>query len=527
MKSYRPAVIGLLVLVLLGTFSDGAFARINEIRIADSKGDWGFPNPFRHYPRGPGYIRMSWVFDTLVWKDQNGYIPALADSWRYDRAMRGFVFQLRDDVRWHDGNPFTAEDVAFTVDYYRKHPYRWVPTNSIESAKILGPHKVLIKLTRPYAPFLAYVGGTMPILPKHIWENVSDPRVYGDPKAYIGSGPYRFIDFDKTKGSYLYEAFEDYYQGIPKAKRLIYVKTGKPFISLSTGKVDLANIQPDMAVPLKKKGLAILKNAGGWNKKLMINHRIEPFNGKRFRQALAHAVDRRELIDKAHRGFGSPASSGLLPPDHEYYNPDTPIYAHDPGKARGILESLGFQKDSRGFYAKDGKPLKVELLSSNITVAGESVPARDGEVMKRQLAAVGIQVDLLNMEQATTDGRVRKWDFQLALSGHGGLLGDALILNRMIDPRRSSGSVNSARYDANEELLELLEEQIMEMDSKKREALVYRCQEIYADELPAIPLYYSDSLAAYNPEKDIEWYFTKGGLALGIPISQNKMCLIK
>jgi len=526
MRAWRPAVIGLFFLVALGSLSQGAFARINEIRIADSKGDWGFPNPFRHYPRGPGYVRMSWVFDTLVWKDRTGTIPALAKSWQYDPELKAFVFELRDDVKWHDGTPFTAEDVAFTVDYFNKHPYRWVPTKSIGGAEVLGLHRVLIKPVRPYAPFLAYVGGTMPILPKHIWKNVEDPRKYNDPKAYVGSGPYLFIDFDKIKGTYLYRAFEDYYQGTPKAKRLIYVKTAKPFISLSTGKVDLANIQPDMGGALEKKGMAVLKNARGWNKKLMINHRIEPFNDKRFRQALAHALDQQELIDKAHRGFGSPASFGLLSPDHEYYNSHTPTYRHDPQKAREILESLGYQKDTRGFYAKDGKPLKVELLSSNITVAGESVPDRDGEVMKRQFEGAGIQVDLLNMEQATADGRVRKWAFQLAISGHGGLLGDALILNRMIDPQSSSGSVNSARYDGNEELLDLLAGQAMEMDSKKRKAMVYRCQVIYAEELPAIPLYYPDSLAAYNPGNGVEWYFTKGGLALGIPISQNKMCLI-
>lgn len=527
MRVCRPAVVGLFVLVILGFFSHGVFARINEIRIADSKGDWGFPNPFRHYPRGPGYVRMSWVFDTLVWKDQVGTIPALAESWQYDPELKAFIFELRDDVKWHDGTPFTAEDVAFTVDYFKKHPYRWVPMKTIGDVEVLGTHKVLIKPIRPYAPFLAYVGGTMPILPKHIWENVDDPRKYSDPKAYVGSGPYRFIDFDKTKGTYLYGAFDDYYQGVPKAKRLIYVKTGKPFISLSTGRVDLANIQPDMGGPLEKKGMVILRNARGWNKTLMINHRIEPFNDKRFRQAMAHALDQQELIDKAHRGFGSPASFGLLSPDHEYYNPHTPTYIHDPVKARDILESLGYQKDARGFYAKDGKPLKVELLSSNITVAGESIPDRDGEVMKQQFEAAGIQVDLLNMEQTTTDGRVRKWGFQLAISGHGGLLGDALILKRMIDPESSSGSVNSARYDGNQELLDLLARQAMEMDSKKRMAMVHRCQEIYADELPAIPLYYPDSLAAYNPEKGIEWYFTKGGLALGIPISQNKMCLIE
>ena len=515
-----------LVIGLVASVGQLVQAGVKEVRIADSKGDWGYPNPYRHYPRGPGYVRMSWVFDTLVWKDDKGYIPALAKKWTYDPKSLAFTFELQEGVKWHDGQPFTAEDVAFTVNYYKKHPYQWVPLGDVAGAEAQGPNRVVIKLVKPYSPFMAYVGGVMPILPRHIWENVTDPKKYNDPRAFIGCGPYKFKDFNKAKGNYLYEAFDDYYQGRPKADRLIYVKARKPLITLSTGKVDLANIKPDMAEPLEKKGMVILKNARGWNKKLMINHKKKPFNDKRFRQALAHAINQQEIIDKAHRGFGSPASFGLLSPDHKFYNPSTPTYAPDLAKARQILESLGYVKGSDGFYAKDGRPLKIEILSSNITVAGESVTDRDGEVIKRQLGAVGIKIDLVNMEQATTDARVKKWDFDLAISGHGGLLGDARILNRMINPK-VTGSVNSARFGANKDLLKLLKAQIAEMDTEKRKALVYKIQEIYADEVPAISLYYPASMAAYNPIKGIKWYYTQGGIGFGIPIAQNKMSLVK
>jgi peptide/nickel transport system substrate-binding protein len=500
--------------------------RVHEIIIADSKGDWGYPNPFRHYPRGPGYVRMSWVFDTLVWKDQNGFIPALAKTWAYDPQNKAFVFDLQEGVTWHDGTPFTAEDVAFTVQYYMKHPYQWVPMNAIANVNVMGPYRIKINLAKPFAPFLTYVGGTMPIIPKHIWENIDDPKKYDDPKAYIGTGPYRFIDFDKAKGTYLYEAFDPYYQGAPKVERLIYIKTGSPLISLNTGKADLANIEPEMAEALQRKGTKVLKDARGWNKKLMINHRIEPFRQKEFRQALAYAIDQQELIDKSQQGFGSPASYGLLSPDHEYYNPNTPKYPHDPEKARSILQSMGYILGPTGIFEMNGKPLQVELLASNITTAGSSVPDRDGEIMKQQLQAVGIQVDLINTEQTTADGRVKKWEFQLAISGHGGLLGDAMVLERLIDPDTSAGSVNSARYSADPKLLDLVRAQVKEMDEEKRKAMVYQCQEIYADEIPAIPLYYPDSMSAYNPKKGVNWYYTKGGLAIGIPIAQNKMALI-
>src|SRR4030042_6511910 len=103
-----------VALLLFPVLPELARAQIQEIRIADSKGDWGYPNPYRHYPRGPGYIRMSWVFDTLVWKDREGYVPALADSWSYDPAKMAFTFNLNPKAKWNDLQPLTADDVVFT-----------------------------------------------------------------------------------------------------------------------------------------------------------------------------------------------------------------------------------------------------------------------------------------------------------------------------------------------------------------------------------------------------------------------------
>jgi len=514
-------------LLFLTGFQPPAAAQIKEIRIADSKGDWGYPNPFRHYPRGPGYVRMSWIFDTLVWKDEHGYIPALAQEWSYDEDRMAFSFKLNPKAIWHDGRPLTAQDVVFTIDYFKKHPYRWIIVGSIDRAEATAEHAVTIYLSQKYAPFISDIGGTMPILPKHIWESVEDPKKYNDPKAFIGSGPYIFRDFNKAQGTYLYEAFGDYYQGRPKADRLIYVRSGKALVSLATGQVDVANIQPEMAEPLKKKGLVVIENERGWNKKLMIHHKKAPFNQKAFRQALAYAIDQQEIIDKAHRGFASPASYGLLTVDHEMYNPDTPSYPHNPAKARELIESLGYEKDSGGFYQKAGQPLKIELLASSLTVAGESVADRDGEIIKKQLERVGMQVELLNLEQATTDSRVKNWDFDLAVSGHGGLSGDPRILSELISSKYGAGSVNSAKYDANEELNRLMDAQIVEMDPAKRKKIVFRIQELHAEDLPAICLYYPASMAAYNPKKGVTWFYTKAGICKGIPIPQNKQSLIR
>jgi len=409
-----------VALFCLLAFTPPAAAQIDEIRIADTTGDWGYPNAFRHYPRGPGYVRMSWVFDTLVWKDEKGEVPGLARTWSFDPRTLSFVFDLDPKARWHDGKPVTAEDVVFTIAYLKKHPYGWISLDHVDRAEALGAHRVMIRLGKPYSPFISDIGGTMPILPKHIWEKVDNPQAFDAPEAFIGSGPYRFKDFNKAQGTYLYEAFADHHLGRPKAERLIYVHAGKPLVSLSTGEADLASIQPDMAEPLRQKGMVIIEDERGWVKKLMINHKKAPFDDQRFRQALAHAINQQEVIDKSQRGFGTPASYGLLSPDHEYYNPDTPVHAHDPQKAGQLIAAMGYQKGADGVFQREGKPLKVELLSSNITVGGQSVADRDGEVIKKQLEAIGLAVDLVTLEQATTDSKVKNWEFDLAVSGHGG-----------------------------------------------------------------------------------------------------------
>lgn len=513
--------------ILFSAFSGPVWADDRDIRIADGKGDWGYPTPFRHYPRGPGYIRMSWVFDTLVWKDQKGYVPGLATDWAYDPQHLAFTFHLDPAALWHDGTPVTAHDVVFTLAYFQQHPYPWISIDAVDQAKALDDHTVTIYLSKPYAPFLSDIGGTMPVIPKHVWEKITEPESCIDSACMVGSGPYVFKDFDKTQGTYLFEAFEHYYQGAPKKQRLIYVRTSKALMSLVTGQADLANIQPDMAGSLEKKGLTVIENERGWNKKLMINHTRPPFNDRNFRQALAYAIDPQEIIDKSHRGFGTPASYGLLSIDHEMYNPDTPDYPYNPEKARQIITDLGWTPGPDGVFHKDGHPLALELIASNLTVAGESVTDRDGEIIARQLTDIGINVTLVNQEQTTTDSRVKNRDFDLAVSGHGGISGDPKVLNEMTSSLYGGGSVNSARYDACPELNALMDAQMMEMDPEKRKRLVFDIQAVYARELPAISLYYPVTLAAYNPDKGIEWFYTRGGISKGVPIPQNKLALIR
>ncbi|MEA1909004.1 MAG: hypothetical protein U9N43_08270, partial [Euryarchaeota archaeon] len=158
---------------------------------------------------------------------------------------------------------------------------------------------------------------------------------------------------------------------------------------------------------------------------------------------------------------------------------------------------------------------------------GQSTPDRDGEILKNQLEKAGIQVDLVSLDTKVADTRVINWDFDLAITGHGGIGGDPKILyEKTIQTPGAKTSPNTARYNKSEELNSLLDDLMYEMDPEKRRAAVNEAQNVYARELPAISLYYPTQYYAYDPTAGVEWFYTTGGIAKGIPIPQNKLALL-
>ena len=190
-------------------------------------------------------------------------------------------------------------------------------------------------------------------------------------------------------------------------------------------------------------------------------------------------------------------------------------YNYDPAKAGQLLEELGYAKENGNqYYTKPGEAETIELL---VTASTD----RQGELIKNQLEQAGIKVDLRSVDAKTLDSLVSEWKFDLALSGHGGLGGDPTILNKVVLDMKS---FNSARYDQNPELNDILNEQLEEMDPAKRKDFVDKAQEIIAEDLPALPLYYTDSYWASNDL--VHYYFTQGGVGSGVPIALNKMVFV-
>jgi peptide/nickel transport system substrate-binding protein len=508
----KPLIFGLALafLVLMAAVPAGAADyEVAEYTIADATGDWGFPTPYAHQSRGPGYVRMSFVFDTLVWKDDEGYIPALAEDWEYIDDENAYSFDLREGVTWHDGEEFTADDVVFTVDYIKDHPYQWVDSGIIDRAEAAGDYSVKLYLSEPYAPFMDLVACTLPILPEHVWDGVSDPANFRDDEALVGTGPYRLLDYDRAQGTYLYEAYDAYYLGAPKVGRIIFVKMSDQTApaALKQGSVDAASVPPEAVLQLVGAGLETIEGAHDWNAKLMINHQKEPFSDPEFRRALAYAIDREALVDVTQRGQALVGNPGLVPPDSDWYNSDVEQYEYDPDLARDMIKDLGYE----------GEEVEV-LVAERGTIGWPG--SRVAELVEEQLEDAGLDVTLRSLDGATLDTKVMAWDFDLALLGHGGLGADPDYLRRMT----LDETLNSARYYEDGELVDILEEQQSETDEDDRAEMIDEAQELYAEDLPALTLYYPNWYWAHNGELDL--YYTRGGIAIGVPIPLNKMAFL-
>ncbi|TWH51636.1 ABC transporter substrate-binding protein [Sporomusa sp. KB1] len=502
---------------------DSLVAQDQVYTIADATGDYGFPSPFAHYSRGPGYIRMSMIFDTLLWKDADGYVPALAAKWDYLASENAYLFHLNNTATWHDGKKVTVDDVLFTFDYLKKFPYQTTNISMIKTVEAIDSSTVKITLSHPHAPFLDQVAGTIPILPRHIWQNITNPAQFRQPEALIGSGPFKLVDYNKEQGSYLYEAYEGYYQGNPKFKQLKFIKMNVEMATaaLKQHQIDITQIPPELVKPLEQTGLKILTMPHDWIAKLVINHQQEPFNSTEFRQALAYAIDRKALIDTTLRGQALPGNPGLIPPDSQWYNPAlAEMYLYSPDSAGKLLAKLGYNK-SGSYWEKNGQPLEIELLVTAKAGIPGSPGERQGEFIKVQLEQFGIKVNLKALEGKTLDNRINEGEFELALNGHGGLGADPDFLTNMIVGK----GFNSAHYHQNQTLTTLLAKQASLMDNAARKQLFAEIQTVFAADVPALALYYPTWYYAYSNRANL--YFTKQGIGSGAPIPLNKMSFVK
>lgn len=489
-------------------------ARVKALRLVGGT-DWGYPSPFG-FNRGPGYTRASYIFDTLVWRDGSGQtIPWLATEWRVSDDQLTWTFTLRDGVKWHDGQPLTVEDVVFSYQYFATTGSGWfmAPISEVASITAVGERQVAIKLKRPFAPFLSTVAEPVFIIPKHIWEKIEDPKKFTRPEAVIGSGPYKLVQYSKEEGTYLYEANDDYFLGKPYVQRLEFIPVSDVALALANRQIDafdkFGGVTDEMLAPFAKAPYRIGKAPGEWGMNLYFNLNAQsPIADVRVRRAIAHAVDRDALVARLLLGFGEPGSPGGLPPANPFYNPAAQtVYPRDVAQAKALLREAGYA---------EGQAVTINLTHST------SDNPRLVEMLTAQLGEAGITLKPTPLDQAALDAAAKDGAYDMLLIGFGGLGGDPDQLRRNFASTSQTVGFSRARGYANPEFDKLAGEQVSLLDFAARKAALDRMQMILAQDLPALPLYYTARVVAYNTEVFDNWYFTPGGYGGGIPMPFNK-----
>jgi peptide/nickel transport system substrate-binding protein len=484
--------------------------------------DWGFPSPFAFYPAGPGYIKMSLIFDTLVWKDEKGIIPWLAESWHMSDDGKTWRFILRNGIKFHDGHLLTAKDVVFTFNYIQKHPFPWSVLSVIDSISAVSSTEVKFHLKYPYAAFLDAIIGIVPIVPEHIWSTVRDPKKYRTKEALVGTGPFILQEYRSEHGIYRYKANPDFFLGKPKIDGIAYIPCGDPVLGLAKGEINAHTLwrqQVDAVDRFRKDPrYNILEGPSNWLLKLIFNTKRPPLNDYRIRQAFAYAINRGELCKRVKHNHAIAGNPGMLINHSSWYNPDVEQYDFSLKKSRQLLNDAGYQTSEPGGIREsaEDKRLSFELLFG-------SENSREAEFIKDSMAQVGIEITFKIMDGRTIFTLMEEEydDFDLAINGHGGIAGDPDLFRKWFE-----NPVGNNGFWQNKTFNELIEKQARTLNPRERKRLVFQMQRILAHDLPVLVLWHPRLYFVYRPDVFNEWFYTKGGIAFGIPLTSNKLAFI-
>lgn len=329
------------------------------------------------------------LFNGLTAHDENNQIvPGLAERWDYDEESCTYTFYLRDGVKWHDGEPFTAADVKFTIEAIMdpENGSENAPNyEDVQSITALDEHTVRFQLAEPNVAFLEYM--TMAILPQHLLEgeNMQESAFF---RAPVGTGPYRLESWDVGQSIVLAKN-EDYYLGAPKIDRVIFkivTDDNAQAVQLANGELDLVLLDPKNAKGFSGKSgytcydmttadyRGILFNF--WNDYWTENRDLIP--------AVCYAIDRQAIIDAVLLGQGMPAYSPLQ--RNEYCCEAIEHYDYSPEKARAVLENAGCTMDENGYYTRNGEEIGFVIS----VMSGEQDRIDIAQAAAQQLCEVGI-----------------------------------------------------------------------------------------------------------------------------------------
>jgi peptide/nickel transport system substrate-binding protein len=438
------------------------------------------------------------IFDGLLYlSPTNGPQPQLAESWSFSADRLQVTFKLRSGVLWHDGQPFTSADVAFSVmEVWKKYSSRGRSAfPNVQSVDTPDPLTAVWNLSRP-TPYLlsALNARDSQVLPKHLYAGTD---ILNNPAntAPIGTGPFRVKEW--VRGNYLtLERNPSYWQsGKPLLDQVIYRFIADPSsvsAALETGAVHVA-----YADTLSNSEIKRLKN----NPALTVHDRLNTYGGTgimafefnlqrpefqdvRVRQALAHAIDKEFILKNILLGQGTTADSPIPKNFPQFYSADVPQYPYDLKRAEALLEEAGLKRD------KDGIRLRIKNDPSPSAVYQQTA-----NFLRSSFAKIGVKLEIRNQDYAQFIDRIYgRYDFDTNLSPASTAPDPAIGLQRFYWTRNIQSGVaySNATHYSNPQVDALLEQAQVDNDPKRRWDLYDQVQKKVLEDLPRIPIISSE-----------------------------------
>lgn len=437
------------------------------------------------------------IFNGLTRYDKDLKIaPELAESWDVSPDGLDITFQLRKDVRWQDGEPFTSADVLFTYKALRDPAVATPYSDSLGPLESVGApdeYTVKVRYKEPFAPALEAWG--MGIIPKHLLEG-QDINTTEFNRSPVGTGPFKMGEW-VTGERITLVANDDYFLGRPRIDRIVtrvIPEQSTRFLELKAGGIDFMALSPVQ--------YARQTDSGEFGRKFQklrypdfiytymgYNLKDERFRDIRVRKALTYAINKEAIIQGVLLGLGSPCT-GPLPPKSWAYNPDVKPYPYDPEKAKSLLAEAGWKDtDGDGYLDKDGERFSFTIITNQ----GNDERKKTAEIIQQNLKEIGIEVKLKILEwQAFIHDFVDKGKFEAIILGWS-LTPDPDMYDIWHSSKTKEGEFNFVGYK-NEEVDRLLVEGRQNFDIEKRKEIYHRIHEILADEVPYTFLYVPDAL---------------------------------
>lgn len=445
----------------------------------------------------PSATLVGQVFNGLVKYDENiELVGDLAERWEIRQGGLEILFYLRPNVRWHDGRPFTAEDVLFTyqklVDPTVKTPYSG-DFEKIERVEKINDHTVRVLYKEPFSPGLASWG--MAIMPKHLLEK-EDFSQSAFSRKPIGTGPYRFKQW-KTGQFVELTSNHDYFEGRPYIDGYLYriiPDQSTLFLELRVQGVDGLGLTPlqyqrQTETPFFKKNYQKFRYPSFGYTYIGYNLADPRFQDIRVRKALTLAVNRKELIDGILFGLGRECT-GPFVPESWAYNPQVMPLPYDPEKARRLLSEAGWEdQNGDGWLDKGGETFEFTLLTNQ----GNEERKMIAELVQRQWQKIGIKVKIRVLEwTAFLSEFIDKKRFEAFILGWA-LSRDPDLYDIWHSSKTREGEFNFIQY-RNAEADRLIEEGRRTFEVEKRRQMYHRLHEIIYEEQPCTFLYVPDAL---------------------------------